>query len=148
MLVGNVLKWNNFLVPKIGPIKPRWFIYFGDRSNMQDKNANVFLLSPTANVKRFQEHHKINSEYLLFHSGQYEFSKDCVINIYNGFYNNINEFLMKQYDNDIIVKGTIDNNKLVDIFNIIIRNHTKISIIEKDIIRLNLGTRGITNLSL
>jgi len=147
MLVGNVLKWNNFF-PKIGPIKTRWFIYFGDRSNMQDKNANIFLLSPTTNITRFKKYHKINSEYLLFHSGQYGFSKDCVINIYNGFYNNINELLIKQYNNDITIKEVIDNNKLVEIFNIIIRYHKKISIIEKDIIRLNLKTRGIDNLSL
>jgi len=121
MLVGNVLKWNNFLVPKIGPIKTRWFIYFGDRSNMQDKNANIFLLSPTTKIKRFKRYHKVNSEYLLFHSGDYGFSKECVINIYNSFYTNVNELLMEQYNNDITIKGVIDNNKLVEIFNMIIR---------------------------
>lgn len=128
MIIGDVFIWNNFPYPKIGPPKPRWFIFLGDSCLMNGDIGYAYLISPTKQVEKYIEKSKDHEDYsyMIFQKGEFGFPKRCLIDNKTGFYDDIFNDVIANSE-EIRITETIDNYRLETIFNNILKTHEDIN---------------------
>jgi len=148
MKIGDVFCWDDYPKQKDGILKARWFIYLG-LSGILSNPQNVFLLSATGQTDlykkgcRRQNHKKITR----FANGDCGFEMDTIVDL-NFFENNwtLDEF--NNYISNMTIKGSIPNNQLKKIYDLILKSKYYIERIIIIDIRRNLNSVGIFNLKM
>lgn len=148
MKIGDVFRWDDYPKQKDGMLKARWFIYLG-LSSILSNPQNVFLLPATGEILlynngcRRQNHKNI----MRFSSGDCGFEMDTIVDL-NFFENNweLNEF--NNYTNNMTIRGSVSNNQLKSIYNLIFESDYYIQKIIITDLRKNLNSIGIFNLKI
>lgn len=119
--VGTVLKWNNFPDPKRGSeIKPRWFVYLGT-SSIFSIPIFAYISTTTTKIKDFGKGGKREvHDKIYFSKDNSPFEEDCVLDFDEGYYSI--EKAKLEMNADIEIKGELDKNVLIRIYNGILKS--------------------------
>ncbi|MHB1253220.1 MAG: hypothetical protein ACYCZ1_03550 [Candidatus Humimicrobiaceae bacterium] len=148
MKIGDVFRWNDYPKQKDGNLKARWFIYLG-LSSILSNPQNVFLLPATSQTDLYKSggRRQSHKNIMKFSNGDYGFEDETIVDL-NFFENNwvLKEF--NNYTNNMARKGSIPNNQLKQIYDLILNSGEYIARIIIIDIRRNLNNIGIFNLKM
>ncbi|MHB8281059.1 MAG: hypothetical protein ACYDIA_25995 [Candidatus Humimicrobiaceae bacterium] len=148
MKIGDVFRWSDYPKQKDGNLKARWFVYLG-LSSILSNPQNVFLLPATSQTDlyksgcRRQNHKNI----MKFANGDCGFEEETIVDL-NFFENN---WVLKEFNNyidNMTTKGSIPNNQLKQIYDLVLNSSEYIERIIIIDIRRNLNNIGIFNLKM
>ena len=146
MRVGDVIRWSNFPDPRYQqPIgKARWFICLGKSSSITPP-AFFYIHTTTTQIQKFQPGGpRENHPHLVFNAGEFGFEETCIIDFTEDFYS-YSESDINRNASNIEIKGKLDNNTLIAIYNKV-NESPNIPKATKRIIRESLSLIGITGL--
>ncbi len=147
MDIGTVFKWLNYPKQIDGGIKDRWFVYLGTSSILSDPQT-VFIFTTTCKIELYEDgnNRSKNKNILFFDSGDYGFTKPCVLDLFF-FQNNWTLDELRAYEKDFRIKGKLTNETLKRFYDKLLGEGTISTIIKKDI-RRNLNNIEIYNLKI
>lgn len=146
MRVGDVIRWSNFPDPRYQqPIgKARWFICLGKSSSITPP-VFFYIHTTTTQIQKFQPvGPRENHPHLVFNAGEFGFEETCIIDCTEDFYS-YSESDINRNASNIEIKGKLDNNTLIAIYNKV-NESPNIPKATKRIIRESLSLIGITGL--
>ena len=135
MEVGTVFLWDNFPFSKLSgsSIKPRWFIYLG-KTTITSSPIFVFLGTTTTQLHYYESNgERCGHLFIKFGEGEFGFEKDCVLDLDKDLYVQIKESIFLSFEEDINIKGKLSEQKLREIYNLILKSRRIPKIIKRDI---------------
>jgi hypothetical protein len=115
---GTVFKWNQFPEPRYdkGNIKARWFIYLGD-SGILSTPILAYICTTTTQKKRTLQIKGINYSHQLieFKPTNSPFEEECVLDCDEPPYSKDKKIF--ENNPDIQIKGSLDEQKMREIYN-------------------------------
>ena len=144
--IGTVFRWINFPVPRYGEQeKPRWFICIGF-SSIVSGIEDIYLCTTTTQLNSFKSSgSRKGHRHFIFNTDKFPFfDEDCIIDFDEKPYTISKEKLNKCKD-DISIKGKLDNNTLIMIYNYFFLSNN-ISLLELHDIHTSYNNAGITGL--
>ena len=144
--LGTVLRWNNFPDARYGEKnKARWFVCVGF-SNLFDQIAEIFLCTTTTQLNSFKYNgNRKGHNHFIFDVNKFNFfDEDCAIDFFEKPYA-VNQDRLNKYQNDIEIRGRLDNDTLIFIYNSLFVSKN-ISPIELSDIHTSYNMAGITGL--
>ena len=93
------------------------------------------LLCTTTTQLHYYETGGERSGHLIvrFREGEFGFERDCVLDLDGSFYSDLEESLLIRYESDIEIKGKLPEQKLREIYNLILRSKRISKKIKRDI---------------
>ncbi|MEA1947233.1 MAG: hypothetical protein U9N83_08005 [Thermodesulfobacteriota bacterium] len=146
--VGTVIRWNNFPLPKYGKEKkPRWFICIGF-AGFFAQVAEVYFCTTTTQIDKFENGGpREKHDYYIFKTNQSRYSmfdEDCIIDFDEKPYG-VEETKLNDHQNDIEIKGQLDEQTLRMIYNRICKCKLLSVMVKRDI-HNSYNKFGITGL--
>ena len=135
MEVGAVFIWQSFPFSKFTQIeiKPRWFVYLG-KTSIISSPIFVLLATTTTQLHHYERGGERNDHSIAkFRSGEFGFEQDCVLDVGWSFYADIPESVFIEYKADIDIKGRLPEQRLREIYNLILKSERIAKKVKKDI---------------
>ncbi len=143
MQAGTVLKWIDFPEPIDGEIKPRWFVCLG-RSSSLFPPVCYYICTTTTQIYHYESGgDRAHHQNIRFRKNEFEFEDDCVLDLESYYYKS--EESIKLNENNIQIKGLLERQIMIQIYNKILKSKCYSKIIKQDI-HFSFNEAGITGL--
>lgn len=146
--LGSVFRWDNFPDVRDTPSKPkpRWFVYLG-RSGVLLVPVFLYICTTTGKISEYESGGiRASNLFIKFHTGEYGFAKDCVLDIDMNFYEDITKERITACISDIEIIDILSEEALRRIYNKLILKTNAISLVIKKDIHQSYNMAEITNL--
>lgn len=124
MQVGTVFLWLDFPYQINGEVKSRLFIYLG-KSHFSIKPQFAYLFTTTTKFKHYRKNgYRKNNSFTIFEKGEYCFDERCILDLDSGLHEI--DISLLENNKKIIIKDALSNNKLKEIYSLILLRKLKI----------------------